>query len=440
MNNNKGFTLIELLVTMTLVIAVLIITGSAFESILKSTGRLVASEESNIEGVIGLEMFRHDLQQAGFGLPHAFVTAPKYGEASVAPANLLNDGKGGTSSSLDGNVPRAVASMESLTGYTTVLSGTDYLAIKATTVGRTNASQRWTFLTYTASTSTTVFGRVPNKWLNSSDNFKSTDRVIVLNRSFATGGSVTNTLVNNSSTPLTYWATSADDTLADAALVPTRLNDVYYLYGITDSGGPRMPFNRSDYFVMRPSDTTQIPTKCAPDTGILYKANVNHSASSNTSSSGGTLNYLPLLDCVADLQVVFGWDINGNGQIDESTAYDSASPPTTMAVIPIPPKSTAASVAEIKAIMESPEEIRNKLKYIKVYIMVQDGRKDANYSNTNSLLSNSLAVVVGDATASSSNVTVSRGYTAAQLTAKGWQNYRWKVYRIVVRPKNLTSS
>ncbi len=44
-------------------------------------------------------------------------------------------------------------------------------------------------------------------------------------------------------------------------------------------------------------------TKCLRgvllDTGILYKGTVNH--------ADGLLTELPLLDCVADMQVIFGW-------------------------------------------------------------------------------------------------------------------------------------
>jgi type II secretory pathway pseudopilin PulG len=421
MLNNRGFTLIELLITMTLVIMVIMITGSAFDTILKTTGRITSSEESNIEGVIGLEMFRRDLQQMGFGLPHAFSTAPHYPEATVAPANLLNDGQGVSS---DGNVPRAVASLIMPNTYATgntynILTGTDYLAIKGTTVGRSKASQKWTFLTYTSSSD----GKVPNQWLNPADNFASSNSVIVLNRTFSAVGNVTNTLVYNAGDPTIYWAGNPTDTMADTAFNPTSQSQVYYLYGV-DDGSLGMPFNRADYFVARPSTSTSVPTTCAPGTGILYKANVNH--------ANGRLTYYPLLDCVADMQVVFGWDINGSGVIDESSAYDSNSSNISVS------STIGTTAAAIKAVMESANDIRNKLRYIKVYIMAQEGRKDANFANTNILVGNTLSVVVGDPGPNPpSNVSLTRGYTAAQLSTNGWLNYRWKTYRIIVRPRNL---
>ena len=422
MKNNSGFTLIELIITMVLVIVVIMITGSAFESILKNSGRIVSSEESNIEGVVGLEIFRHDLQQMGFGLPFAFQTAPQYPEATVAPANLLNDGQGVSTS---GKVPRALVSLNAVSGYSTgntynILTGTDYLAIKATTVGRNKTSQKWTYLTYTSATA----GNIPHQWPNAADNLESTSMVIALDRTFSTTGLVTNTMVYNTATPTVYWARYyPNDTLADSAFNPTNSSQVYYLYGVDDSA-LGMPFNRADYFVAIPSTTTSIPSTCAPGTGILYKANVNH--------ADGRLTYYPLLDCVADMQVVFGWDVNGTGVIDESTAYSSNSSSISVS------STIGTTAATIKTIMESAEEIRNKLKYIKVYIMAQEGRKDTSFVNTNNLAGGLTSVVVGEPGPNPpSNASLTRAYSVNNFTTLGWLNYRWKIYRIVVKPKNL---
>lgn len=441
MPNNKGFTLIEMLITMVLVIVVIMITGAAFESILKSSGRLVASEESNIEGVIGLEMFRYDLQQAGYGIPDTFTPPiPTYIEAAFAPADKCNDAPSG--------VPRPFASWDSLTGATdtnaevstsetasddasfSVLDGTDYLAVKATTVGRSKAAKKWTYQNYSGAPGEAFSAKIPNVWPNSEDNFKSGDRVIVLKRGFLDDGSITNTLIfNNNGTgnPDIYWSDTVTSSLSDN-FRPGLTDATHYLYGV-DDGELGMPFNRADFFVARPATASSIPTACAANTGILYKATVNH--------ADGKLNYKPLLDCVANMQVVFGWDVNSDGIITESSAYGA-----TVSV------SGTASGADIKAIMLDATKIRKTLKYIKVYIMAQNGRKDVNFQNTDIIMNNTFSVVVGDANTSASNTTTSlynsasnvsitKGYTAADLTAKGWLNYRWKIYRIVVKPKNF---
>lgn len=435
MTNNKGFTLIEMLITMVLVIVVIMITGTAFESILKNSGRLISSEESNIEGVVGLEMFRHDLQQMGYGIPDAFQLPINYPEATVAPANLLNDGHGTASA---GDIPRAVVSLDAMSGYATgntynVLTGTDYLAVKATTVGRNKASKKWTYLRYSGAAGAPS-ELAPNTWSNPEDNFKQSDKVIVLKRSFTDTGT-TNTLIynnNNTGVATIYWSSTPTVLMSDN-FNPGSTDPTYYLYGV-DDGALGMPFNRADFFVARPSTASSIPTTCAYKTGILYKATVNH--------ADGRLNYMPLLDCVADMQVVFGWDVNSDGVITESSAYSDTASEISV--------SGTASNAAIQAIMIDANEIRKKLKYIKVYIMAQDGRRDASYKNTDILMNNTYSVVVGDANTrdintstslsnSASNVSITKGYTAAELASKDWLNYRWKVYRIVVKPKNLSN-
>lgn len=414
MKNRSGFTLIELLITMGLVIGVIFITTSAFNTILKQSANITSSEESNIEGVVGLEMFRHDLQQTGFGLPAAYNNPGIiYNEATSSPASLLND------DSASPAVPRAIVTIDAISGATdstsetsnphNILDGTDYLAIKATTVGRSKASQKWTYVSYSSNG-----GKKPNVWPNSVDNLKNGDRVIVVSRTFSKDGAVNNQMVFPAASPQTYWASNAT-TIMNSDFNPTDSNQINYIYGV-DDGDLGMPFNRADYFVARPTITTQIPTVCAPGTGILYKANVNH--------NGGALTYMPILDCVADMQVVLGWeDPVGSGVITESAA-SGATTPTAVA-----------------AWMASPEEIKNRLKFVKVYVMVQDGRKDTNFENKNTLGPGSIySVVVGEPGPSpASNVSITKAYSLADLNAKGWQNYKWKVYRIIVRPKNLTN-
>lgn len=427
MQNNRGFTLIEILITMGLVIAVLVITGSAFNAILKTTGGLVSSEGSNIEGVVGLEMFRHDIQQCGLGLPHVFDDpAPQYAEAVVAPANTLNDGSGTVAAPGDGKVPRAIASWNDLTGASdaisepgvtySVLNGTDYLAIKSASIGTNTAARKWTYLTLDG----------VKIWPETEDRLvDSEDQVIVVNRIYSTDGIVTNTLVYKDTDPANYGPTYKAN-LSDWAgeYQPKGSLDTFYVYGITrNNANPStplplvMPFNRADFFVARPSDSQRIPTSCATNTGILYKATVNHGAASDTKT--GKLTYMPLVDCVADMQVVFGWDFNNDGVIEESSAYEGD-------VAKIFTSGSTITPSSIKTVMETSADIRSKLKWIKVYIMAQEGRRDSGFTNT-------APINVGDTT----NTGLTKAYTVADLVTKGWLNYRWKVYRIVINPNSL---
>jgi hypothetical protein len=149
---------------------------------------------------------------------------------------------------------------------------------------------------------------------------------------------------------------------------------------------------------------------CAPNTGVLYKTSVLQ--------NNGKLNYIPLVDCVADMQVVYGWDLrNGlvsgtDGLIDTYSNADG-----TAAV--------GAGAADLPAAAGNAATIRDSLKLVKIFILAQAGRKDATFSSP-------ATFNMYDAGESS----LGRTYT---LTS-AMQNYRWKVYKIVVTPKNLTSN
>jgi hypothetical protein len=188
---------------------------------------------------------------------------------------------------------------------------------------------------------------------------------------------------------------------------------IYTVYGVDPFTSLRFPFNRSDYFVARPSVTTTIPSYCAPNTGILYKTTVNH--------DGGGLTYIPILDCVLDMQVVLGWDWDNNGIIDTYSNADG-----TVAAGLVTNVTAALSQVNNNSITTTPN-IRNNLKLVKVYIIAQNGKRDTGFTTTSPL-------EVGDAAEVSLTRPAGFSLAADQL------NYRWKVYRIVVRPKNLLSN
>jgi prepilin-type N-terminal cleavage/methylation domain-containing protein len=424
LRNNKGFTLVEMVVVLAIFTVIIIISSSAFQILLSQSVKLYKSEESNIEGVVGLEMLRHDLEQGGFGLPYSFQsTAIIYQEAGYAPANIsgLNDAPS--------NIPRAFASLDNLAatadsnsingGTFTTLAGTDYLAIKGTSLGANDASQRWSYLSYSSS------GKPPKSW--PSENLAVGDKAIVVSRTFTDAGGYTNQLVYNASTPASYWLTYATSPMA-APFAPSA-TQTFYLYGLTSGADVGMPFNRVDYFVANPSGSnSQLPASCAPHTGILYRAQV----SQNSASPGGKLTYAPILDCVADMQVVYGWNLadssgnivtdpslTGSGLVDTWTNADGSTPSTGL---------TLPSGTYVKdSILTDPGHIRTKLKIIKVYLLAQNGLKDPNYKSRT-------PIYVGDQ--GEASITRSGGYT---ITAD-MLNYRWKVYRLIIKPKNLISN
>jgi len=410
---NKGFTLVELIIVMVMFILVIMAASSSFNVLLTQMAKLTKSEESNIEGVVGLEMMRHDLQQAGFGLPDAYMaTPPTYIEATAVPANQYNDAPNG--------LPRAVVAGNNITaaavadGAATynILAGTDYLALKGVTLGMNDASQKWTYMPYSSGI---TFKKKPRIWPTANLNLTSSaDRVIMLKKTIV-DSKVVNQMVYDVSTPDVYWVNFNPNGFV-AAFSPTLPEDIFYIYGIRTKDDLGMPFNRADYFVATPSDATRRPAFCAPNTGILYKATINH--------SGGALLPIPMLDCVADMQIVFGWDLtDGMGNEGQDGVIDSwSSPVSTAGAITVAPSTSLTLVTDA---LSNPEKIRKSLKIVKVYILSQVGRRDLNYQSQASY------VVGGQGESSITNT--------YNLTAD-MRNYRWKLYQLVVRPKNLTGN
>lgn len=388
---------------MAVFISVLMITASSFNMILKQASKLFGSEESNIEGVIGLEMLRHDLQQAGYGL---FTEPATYAdEAANAPASDYNDAPN--------NVPRPVVVGNDLaTGLAmdnnSLLEGTDYLAIKGTTVARNAAAQKWTFLRVSSAQVT------PQLWASTSENFSSNDRVVVLRKQF--GNPVRSTLVSDPAGDFYYaYSDVAFYNLSSAGA------SVYTAYGIDKTGvTPRFPFNRTDYFIGIPSSSNSIklPPHCASGTGVLYKTTVN--------LANGMLTYIPVLDCVLDMQVVLGWDMNGDGVIDTYSSADGSAVNSGI---------TEGSIANVQAALDNTNNntiattpnIRTNLKLVKVYVVAQNGKRDPGYTSSS-------PIILGDTGEGSLTRPAGLALAANQL------NYRWKQYRIVVRPQNLLSN
>jgi prepilin-type N-terminal cleavage/methylation domain-containing protein len=360
---NSGFTLIELLVVMTILGFVLAATTDTFVGLLRGYKQQSKIAETNIEGIIGLELMRQDIERAGFGLP--WVIRSVYQEAASAPASFYNDSP---------NPPRPI-----LNGYDGWVYGgsgpasSDYLVIKATNIARNNASQLWTLMT--TKISSTIGGI--NSWSPASENPQPTDYVIVL--SPGTGNGDVRSLV---STGLTYSTISTPNS-----------NDPQpqLIFGISPDTAPRMPFNRADYMILGPGQTTdKIPARCAPNSGVLVKKVVNQSDGLNSTE------ILPLLDCAADMKVIFRLDTDGDGTIDTVTDNLNAL---------------------------SAQNIRKQVKEIRVYILAHEGQQDAGFTYP------ATTIHVGD-----TSIDSGLGHTYNIGTNV---HYRWKLYTIVVQPKNL---
>jgi prepilin-type N-terminal cleavage/methylation domain-containing protein len=395
--NKRGFTLVELIVVMAIFMTILMITASAFKTIVNSSTQQSKSVETQIEGIVGLEVLRADLEHAGFGLPWAMssVTYVEATDGATVPASFWPVGQSpvffnDAVSSLPGNPPRAI-----LSGNTTfnkeALSpiGSNYLVIKSTMAAANVTSKKWTTVSYNADGVKAI-----RQWGATDRDFSSADRVIVVKNSLMTTPP-TRQLMAPSSTVFSATFGTYSTTLA----IPHQNGDTFEIYGIHPDTNLRMPFNRADYYVKRPGN---MPKSCmaSPGVGILYKATVIQGGTTAGELTAG----MPLLDCVADMQVVYGLDNDGIGRVNQYLDAPANTPSPTAA------------------------DIRSQLREIRVYILAQEGIKDLLFNYP------SETVMVGEVL---NGIQRGRLFNLNDRLGTDYKSYRWKVYTIVVRPKNL---
>jgi len=367
LQSERGFNLIELVVVMGIFVGVIAIAGNAFNVVLNHASIQSKTAESNIEGVLGLEMMRKDIASAGFGLPWSFQDPINYQEA-IGTAAVYNDAPSGN--------PRGVWGADNVTAAP-FITGSDYLVVRATSIGTSRAAQRWSYVNYTGATKPDPMK--PFTWPK--DNLESANGVIVVRVGLS--GAFTKELVVAASGAFYTQYNNL------SAFTPGEPNVTHYIYGIDDNSILRMPFNRADYYVRIPADASDLPQRCAPNTGILYKATVNQ--------TDGSLTELPLLDCIADMQVVYTLEQPGSG-----TTFE-----TNNAIFAL-----------------SAEQIRERLKAVKVYILTHEGGRDRFYSYPNTTIN------VGPAGSG-------RPFTLNTLIGPDYTHYRWKVYFLTAKPENL---
>lgn len=380
-----GFTILEMLVVMLIFMTIIIISSEAFNKIVSVSSQQSRSAESDTQGVIGLEMMRMDLDHAGYGLPWLLDFVDDFDETAVASGSLapgidstqFNDKKiDAVAAAKDSRkTPRAFQAASATSGSYAEI-GRDYLVIKSTRIGMNDTVQKWTYVEGVGATSNL------KPW-GTTDDFAAGERVVTID-------SRTKRLIN-AAAEFSYTITAANMTPPDG-FRPSAETDYYVVYGVAKSGSLRVPYNRADYYVKRPAEAKDLPKRCAPGTGILYKAVLNHDDDS--------FSQYPLMECVADMQVIFSLDTNGDGGVDLHTAEDG--------------------LKEMTA-----KEIRQQLKEVRVYILSHEGGKDTGFQYA------SPTIDVGEFSAG-------RTLDLNSLAGADYRNYRWKTYRLVVTPKNVT--
>lgn len=400
----NGFTLVELMITIVIFLLVIAAASQVFTGLLTQFKQQSKIAETNIEGVVGLEMFRRDLESAGYGLPWEWTHAAASDEA-INDGDTAHDDTAYNDTAANA-VPRALVS-----GNGSGAGGSDILVIKAVNVATNTASSKWTHL---------FAGNTVTIWTPSTDNLVTNDRVIVIRP-----GTTRILALNGTEFTARYDAANSRINLLDGTaagssnFVPADNTETRVVYGITSPAAPvttalRMPFNRADFYIRRPA-APNMPSRCADNTktgftpgtltGNLYKATVDHAA--------GGLTELPLLDCVADMQVVYALDNDENGAFQSGVGGDAYSD----------------NLVGLTA-----ENIRNRVKEVRVYILAHEGQRDPNYTYPTNPVYVGEALVGGGRNFDFTNPDGVAG-TADAIT--DWQNYRWKIYTLVIKPKNL---
>ena len=290
-----GFTLVELMITMVVFVLAMAAASNIFSGLLTQFKQQSRVAETNIGTNVGLEIFRTDIERAGFGLPWVMNGAVYNNEAA---AGVLHNGDGTAllydPSTLNDfpNPPRPVADQNgSPTGGG--LNQSDVIVIKATSVATNDASQKWTHISWAPGITGITYPTILTQTGTSGD-LKSSpagspgtgDYVIVHNPYDPTQptASQQRILVNDGGIFYTQLSDSRFSFNTNGSVSPFEMSNFdtqggFLVYGIKPYENPvvppRMPFNRADYYVRRP---LTMPSRCAPNTDV-YTANVGECTS-----------------------------------------------------------------------------------------------------------------------------------------------------------------
>ena len=369
----QGFSLIELIVVIAIFAIIIGIPYKMFIKELKITMQEVGISKTSMQNIPSLEIIRKDIETAGYGLfRYDNNTSFSYQEAKSNTPSLYSFDVD-TFNDAPNKEPRAIVGKRD-----TSKNNFSYLVLKATSFGQSKVANQWSYAYYDDTTNTVKINVWPNNNTANYNNLQKDSKVVVLKV-----GNKDNMKLKTNNNGEFYFVvnktpTSTDNEIQDCLKdCSIKEKATYIIYGLaTKKVSPRAPFNRIDYFL---DDSQNKPSECAEGTHILYRGILD--------SDGNIQKSQPILSCVADFQVKF--IMKRYGDTDDLTNYSS-------------------------------KIIREQLKEVKMYILMQNGVKDNNYSYDND------SVKVGD-----------RIFKFTDMGIPNYKHYRWSVVEISATPKNL---
>lgn len=444
MQREQGFSLIEFLVTMALLVLLFTAAFEIFVPVISKSKTEAGNTQTQIEGIIGLELLRRDVVGAGGGIPwYLPTTTPvfQYNETSNTGHDNFNDG---TAAGIASNSPRAVIAQNNMSVVGLgKLNNSDYLVIKSASVanpqwntGSNNAvdnpaGDKWTTIQNVAGAG------IPRVWNDTSYDPAANDLVIVVQPANGSQNMLLTTTAAGAS-----WFTKYS-TLNAAPFIPPSAGVAWYVFGMDSQGlnTLRRPFNRADYYV----STQNVPARCAPGTGVLVKTVMRQ--------DGDTWGpELPLLDCVATFQVALAVD-----NTIPSTADDGISDvnciTNDITTLGLPVDATVVTTGQ------GAKQVRDAVKEIRIYILAQEGDFDLTYKydkfNAPDPPLPQKLIRVGETNPSTcSGGSASCNCTGAPDTNLGVDfdlatignatypatKFRWRVFKMTIKPESVVTT
>jgi len=419
----EGFTLIELMVALVVFGIAIAAATSSFIPLVGHFTQQGKIAETQMESEMSLEVLREDVEHAGYGLP-VFVRNADwpdllgYDEAVDEPASKYNDADTSTGVFV---APRAFVLGNNVGDETIATSGgindSDYLVIRSAMVRKFQDAGRWTYVTWDKDTNEIIL----HEWLDEGGahdearNFSEPNAKLIFMRTVK--GDDTRILVANTDDNSFYslaepFINDVNNKTANPFYPPDPLvTHVAYAVGSADDVSLRMPFNRADYYI----STAGVPRRCAPHTGVLMKAVLQQNRGNGLDGKFST--FMPLFDCVADMQIVFGLDMDENSTIgtytDGETVWDEGE---------------GKSIAEAQATLDDAELLWKQLREVRIYILAHEGQRDPGFSYTAPL--DPPGINVGE-------FGCGHEFKLTNIGVPEYRYYRWKVYTMILKPENL---